>query len=70
MCEQNKELPATIIDELHDKAEEIRGNIFLIKMFCEQYYHVDDFYKVRALINYTDSLSDVLYTDLINLKDQ
>jgi len=63
-------LKSDTIDDLYNKAEEIRGNISLIKMFCERYYNVDDFFKIKALIKNTDNLSSILYTDLINLKGE
>lgn len=61
-------IKSKVIDDLYDKAEELQGNISLIRMFCEQYYDVDEFYKIKALIKHTDELSDRLYLDLINLK--
>ena len=61
-------IKSQIIDDLYDKAEEIHANISLIEMFCREYYNVDDFYKVKALLKRTYNLSDKLYVDMINIK--
>ena len=64
----NYKINSKTIDDLYNKAEEIYANISIIKMLCEQYYDVDDFYKIKGLINRTETISDILYLDLINLK--
>ncbi len=56
------------IDTLYNNAEEVFGNISLIKMFCENYYEIDDFYKLKPLIKYTERVSDSLFAQLLEIK--
>ena len=56
------------VNDLYKKAEEIFANIALIKMFCYKYKAVDDFFKVIPILNNTYEISDLLYTDLCEIK--
>lgn len=59
-------------EKVHDmylKIEEIYSNISLIKLFCKEYYEVEDIYKIKSIIDYTYKTSDQLYADLINIQE-
>lgn len=56
------------ITSLYDKAEEIHANVSLLKLFCSEYYDVEDMYKIKPILNYTYRTSDMLYAELIDLR--
>lgn len=55
-------------EDLYNMAQEIHGNICVIKKFCEDYKDIDDFYKIMPLINYSVQKSDTMFSCLINKK--
>ena len=55
------------IDELYNLAEEVFGNISLIKAFCENYYEEDDFYKLKHILRRTYKVSDTLYAEILDI---
>ena len=64
---------AYIIDQkkfkdLYKKIEIIHSNIALIKLVCEKYGDVDEFYIIMPTLKYTDNLADYLYAKFIDLK--
>ena len=47
--------------DLYNMAQEIHGNISIIKNFCSDFKDIDDFYKIIPLLKNTEKLSDKLY---------
>ena len=50
---------------MYEQAQEIYGNLKIIKMFCKEYQDVDEFYAIMPLINYTTCTADKLYVKFI-----
>lgn len=55
-------------NDIYNRAEEIHANITLIRLFCKQYYDVDEMYKLKPIIEYTYKTSDILYANLIDIQ--
>ena len=64
----NSKINTEKLNELYNLAEEVFGNISLIKAFCEDYYETDEFYKLKCILNYTYKASDRLYAELLDVK--
>ena len=64
----NSKIRAETLNELYNLAEEVFGNISLIKAFCKDLYDTEDFYKLKYILNYTHRASDLLYAKLADMK--
>lgn len=55
--------------DIYEKVEEVFCNICLMQLFCERYYNVDDFGKIKPIMKYTVNTADKLYCELINIRN-
>lgn len=53
---------------LNDLAEEISGNMDLIKDFCLEYKDIDQFGRIIPLIKYTHKAAYNLYSKLLKIE--
>ena len=52
-------------DKMYEQAQEIYGNLTIIRKFCREYQNIDEFYAIIPLINYTIGTADKLYLKFI-----
>lgn len=53
-------------EDLYYSAQEIQGNLCIIKKFCDDFADIDDFYKIIPLMNYTIKRADAMFSVFIN----
>lgn len=68
MPKMNYNISEKQINKMYNYAEEIYLNLCLLRLFCKEYYDVEDAFIIKPIIEYTYKSSDLLYAELIELQ--
>lgn len=69
MKQKNYLVRENLFKEMYNISKEIYGNTAIIRMFCDAYEDVDEFYQILPLIKHTWKLSDKLHARFIKINN-
>lgn len=70
MAEKYYNLSKQQMNNIYKYSEEIYSNICLLRLFCKEYYDVDDVFIIKPILEYTHKSSDLLYATLIDMQSE